>query len=42
MSKMIEIENEKFVVKLLSFGAILHSFYVKEFDTDIVLGLDSK
>ncbi len=42
MSKMIEIENEKFIVKLLSFGAILHSFYVKEFDTDIVLGLDSK
>ncbi len=41
MSEMIRIENEKFVVKLLSFGAILQSFYVKEYGVDIALGLDS-
>lgn len=41
MSEIIKIENEKFVVKLLSFGAILQSFYVKEYDIDIALGLDS-
>lgn len=41
MSEMIRIENEKFVVKLLSLGAILQSFYVKEYGVDIALGLDS-
>ena len=41
MIETIKIENEKFVVKLLSFGAILQSFYVKEYGVDIALGLDS-
>ena len=40
MSKIIAIENEKIIVKLLSTGATLMSFYVKSLDTDIVLGFD--
>lgn len=41
MSEKIKIENEKLSVTLLSFGAILQSFYVKELGVDIALGLDS-
>ena len=40
MSELIKIENEKYEVKLLSLGAILHSFYVKDAGVDIALGLD--
>lgn len=42
MSEMIVIENEKIKVKLLSLGAILHSFYVKDVGVDIALGLEEK
>ena len=38
MSKIVTIENDKFIVKLFSLGAILNSFYVKSHDVDIVLG----
>lgn len=34
------LENDKLIVKVLTLGAILNSFYVKKIDTDIVLGFD--
>lgn len=34
------LENDKLIVKVLTLGAILNSFYVKRIDTDIVLGFD--
>lgn len=40
MSNVVAIENEKIIVKLLSTGATLMSFYVKSLDTDIALGFD--
>ena len=40
MSKIIAIENDKIVIKLLSTGATLMSFYIKSLDRDIVLGFD--
>ena len=40
MSKIIAIENDKLVIKLLSTGATLMSFYIKSLDRDIVLGFD--
>ena len=40
MSKILAIENEKIVVKLLTTGATLMSFYIKSKDVDIVLGFD--
>ena len=40
MSKILVIENEKIVVKLLTTGATLMSFYVKSKDIDIALGFD--
>ena len=40
MSKIISIENDKIVIKLLSTGATLMSFYIKSLDRDIVLGFD--
>ena len=40
MSKIIVIENDKIVIKLLSTGATLMSFYIKSLDRDIVLGFD--
>lgn len=40
MSEIVAIENEKIVVKLLTTGATLMSFYVKSLDTDIALGFD--
>ena len=41
MSEIVAIENEKIIVKLLSTGATLMSFYVKPYDVDIVLGFDN-
>ena len=40
MIELIVLENEKIIVKVLTLGATLNSFYVKRFDTDIVLGFD--
>lgn len=40
MSEIISIENEKIIVKLLSTGATLMSFYIKSLDVDIALGFD--
>ena len=40
MTKLIVLENEKFIIKVLNLGAILNSFYVKKADVDIVLGFD--
>ena len=40
MSKIIAIENDKIVIKLLSTGATLMSFYIKSLDRDIALGFD--
>lgn len=40
MSELIVLENDKLIVKILTLGAILNSFYVKRVDTDIVLGFD--
>lgn len=40
MSELVVLENDKFVIKLLSLGATINSFYVKHIDTDIVLGFD--
>ena len=40
MSKILAIENEKIVVKLLTTGATLMSFYIKSKDVDIALGFD--
>ncbi|MBQ2205443.1 MAG: galactose mutarotase [Lachnospiraceae bacterium] len=40
MSEVIVLENDKIIIKVLTLGAILNSFYVKSLDTDIVLGFD--
>ena len=40
MSKVVVLENDKFIIKLLSLGATLSSFYVKPVDTDIIIGFD--
>lgn len=40
MNKIVSIESDKVVIKLLSLGATLMSFYVKSKDIDIVLGSD--
>ena len=40
MSKIVVLENDKYIVKLLSLGATINSFFVKAIDTDIVLGFD--
>lgn len=40
MSEVLAIENEKIIVKLLTTGATLMSFYVKSKDIDIALGFD--
>ena len=37
---ILVLENEKFIVKVLTLGATLNSFYVKNIDTDVVLGFD--
>ena len=37
---IIVLENEKIIIKVLTCGATLNSFYVKKLDTDIVLGFD--
>lgn len=41
MREIIAIENDKIIVKVLTLGAILNSFYVKSLDVDIVLGFDN-
>ena len=40
MSKLVVLENDKYIVKLLSLGATLNSFFIKSADVDIVLGFD--
>ena len=40
MSKLLVIENEKIIVKVCTLGATLTSYYIKELETDIVLGFD--